>query len=134
MSLLLYIGLAAFFVAIIVSRILSERAVQLLTPEEKLRLLDSFSRFRALSSIPLVLVVFIFFSISSFPPQFVLPGFFGAWALLAGCIAWQHLFVHRRLRELSISRSYIAAFTRAEWITRSGFVALFVFSTMNIFQ
>jgi hypothetical protein len=134
MNPLLYIGLAAFFVGMIASRILSERALRLLTPDEKLRLLDSFSRLRAFGSIPLVLLVFIFFSITSFPPQFVMPGFLGAWALFAGFVAWQHYFVHRRLRELAISESYRAAFSRAQWVSRSGFIALFVCSVIAIYQ
>lgn len=134
MSPLLYVGLAAFFAGMIASRVLAERALHLLAPDEKLRLLDSFSRFRAFGSIPLVFVVFIFLSLSSFSPQFILPAFFGAWALLAGFIAWQHFFVYRRLRELSISESYRAAFSRAQWVSSLGFIALFAFSLIALFQ
>jgi hypothetical protein len=51
MSPLIYIGLAAFFLGMIASRILAERALRLLTSDEKLRLLDSFSHLRAFGSI-----------------------------------------------------------------------------------
>jgi len=134
MNPLIYIGLAAFFIGLIASRILSERALRLLTPDEKLRLLDSFSRLRAFGSIPLVIIVFIFFSISSFPPRFALPAFFGAWALLGGFIAWQQFFVQRRLRELSISETYRAAYSRTLWASRAGFIALFASSVIAIFR
>jgi hypothetical protein len=136
MNPLICIGLAAFFIGLIASRILSERALRLLTPDEKLRLLDSasFSRLRAFGSIPLVFIVGIFFSITSCPPQFVLPAFFGAWALLGGFITWQHFFVQRHLRELSISGTYRAAYSRALWASRAGFIALFAFSAIAIFQ
>jgi hypothetical protein len=124
-----YVGIAGLFAGLIASRVLCERAVRLLSAQEKLTLLDNFSRLRAYGAIPLLLVAGIFFAIASLPESIMLPLYFGGWALLAGYIAWQSLYVHKRLRELGISEAYRAAFTRAQWCSRAGFIALFACMT-----
>jgi hypothetical protein len=130
---LFYIGLAGMFTGLIVSRILLERALRLLSADEKLRLLDNFSRLRAFGSIPLVLIAFMFFAIAGLPPSFMLPAYFGTWALFIGFIWLQSRYVHRRLCELGIGEVFRAAFARAQWCSRAGFLALFVCVTCGLF-
>jgi len=50
-------GYIALFAAVIVSRIINERDYRILSNEEKVRLMDGFSKARAYSLIPLLLLI-----------------------------------------------------------------------------
>ena len=50
-------GYIALFAGVIVSRIINERGYRILSNEEKVRLMDGFSKARAYSLIPLLLLI-----------------------------------------------------------------------------
>jgi hypothetical protein len=54
-------GYIALFAAIIVSRIINERGYRVLSDEEKVRLMDGFSKTRAYSLIPLLILIGVYY-------------------------------------------------------------------------
>jgi hypothetical protein len=133
-SLLYYVGMVGMLAGLITNRALSERATRLLSAEEKLILLDNFSRLRAFGAVPLALIALIFLAIGRLPVTIFLPCYFTTWALLGTFVTWQSIYVHRRLRELDISESYRSALTRAQWYSKAGFLLIFVCITQDLFH
>jgi hypothetical protein len=63
-SLLLFVGIGAFFAALIASRRIKERAFTQLSDAEKLTLLDSFAGQRSLQLIPVAVMVMLYLGVS----------------------------------------------------------------------
>ena len=57
------IGIIILFSAFIISRIISEKALRQLSPDQKVLILDSFSKMRMYNLIPLVLIIVAYFFI-----------------------------------------------------------------------
>ena len=130
---LFYIGLVCLFSGLIGSRILAERAMRFLVAEEKLALLDSFSRLRAYGSIPIVLVVFSFFGLSYVPVALFWPAYFSIWVILAVFLIVIHRLVFRRMRELKINLAFQRAHAGARYVSYAGFVLFFITNTVAPF-
>jgi hypothetical protein len=130
---LLIAGLVLLFVGLFGSRFLAERAMKLLSSEEKLALLDSFSRLRVFGALPLAFVVLSFFGIGYLPPSWMWPAYFGAWALLGIYLVIIHRVISRRLSDLGINAAYRVAYNRARWVSYSGFLVFFALNTLSPF-
>jgi hypothetical protein len=115
------------------SRYLGERAMRLLSPEEKLKLLDSFPGLRVFGALPLLLIGFSFFGIGYLPQSFMWPAYFGAWALVALFFIIIHRIVFRKMTELGINSDYMAAQRKARWLSYGGWIAFFVLNTVSSF-
>jgi hypothetical protein len=115
------------------SRFVAERATKLLSSEEKLALLDSFSRLRVFGALPAVFIVFLFFGIRYLPQVWMWPAYFVGFALFAIYFAIMHRIVSRRLSELGINASYRAAYSKARWVSYSGWFAFFLLNTISPF-
>src|SRR5882724_7759877 len=126
-------GLLLLLVGLFSSRFLSERSMKLLSSDEKLKLLDSFSSLRVFGVLPLLLIFFSFFGISYLPQSLMWPAYFGAWALVAIYFAVVHRLVFRRMCELGINAHYQAAHRKARWLSYGGFVAFFILNTLSPF-
>ena len=128
-----FIGLALLFSGLFVGRFLTERAMKLLSPQEKLALLDSFSRLRVFGALPLVFIMLAFFGIRYLSAEWMWPAYFGVWALGAGFLATVHRMVSRRLSRLGINAEYQKAHLQARWIQYFGFLAFFILNTLSPF-
>jgi hypothetical protein len=126
-------GLVLLLVGLFCSRYLAERDMRLLSSEEKLKLLDSFSRLRVFGALPMLLIFFSFFGIGYLPQAWMWPAYFGVWTLVAGYFVVIHRLVFRRLRQLGINADYVAAHRRVRWVSYGGFVAFFILSTLSPF-
>ena len=126
-------GLVLLLVGLFGSRYLAERDMRLLSSEEKLKLLDSFSRFRVFGALPLLLIAFSFFGIGYLPQGWMWPAYFGAWVLIAVYLIVIHKLIFRRLCELGINAEYVAAHRRVRWVSYGGFAAFFVLNTLSPF-
>jgi hypothetical protein len=124
-------SLVFLFGGFIASRFLSERSLRLLSSEEKLTLLDSFSSLRAFGSIPLILLVCSFFALPHLPSRFIPLVFFTICLIIALWFAALHIYVSRRLRQLFISPAYQKAHFRARLCSYIGWLGFFIFNTLN---
>ena len=130
---LFFVGLMLLLLGLFGSRLLSERATKLLSSDEKLVLLDSFSRIRVFGTLPLIIMIFALFGMTYLPRVWLWPAYFGACALLALYFAIMHIIISRRLTKLGISASYRTAYNRARLVSYSGFLAFFVLNTIDRF-
>ena len=112
------------------SRYLAERAMKLLSSDEKLKLLDSFSRLRVFGSLPLLVIFFSFFGIGYLPAGLMWPAYFAAWLVVVVYFILIHRLIFRRMTEIGINARYQAAHRRARWLLYSGFAAFFVLNTL----
>ena len=119
-------GVVAMFAGLIIGRILSEKALRHLSAEEKLVLIDGFSRLRMYGWIPLVVILASFVALLFSSHEWRVPGFFGLFAAFLGLIAWKHCYVRRRLRQLSVSGAYCRTITLAQVVSLLGFLTFFV--------
>jgi hypothetical protein len=126
-------ALALLLGGLFVSLYFRERSLKLLSPEEKLKLLDSFSRLRAFGALPMLLIVFSFFGITYLPRQLMWPAYFAAWAFIAIYFVIVHLYVFRKMREFGINPAYLAAQSKARWISYGGIGAFFILNTLAPF-
>ncbi len=95
-----------FLGCVIVSRILNERALRQLTPDQKVRLLDGFASMRAYGSVPIVLILLVVFGLQEMFPD-------GPWWLsllaLGAFLVYavvMHFMVARKLGTLDFPESY----------------------------
>jgi hypothetical protein len=113
-------GYAALLAAIIVSRIMSERGYRMLSADEKIRLMDGFSRARAHSLIPLAILIgtFYFLITSTTLNRGILA--VGYFASLIGYIIVRAVLNQRKLTTLQMPISYRKYFMAAQAISMLG--------------
>jgi len=126
-------GFALLLLGLFGSRFLAERATKLLSSQEKLTLLDSFSRLRVFGGLPLAFIVLSFSGVGYLPQGWFWPAYFGSCALFAIYLLVVHRMISRRLEKLSINVDYRTAYNRARWVSYSGFLAFFVLNTLSPF-
>ena len=127
-------GIVGLFAGIYASRIVMERALRLLTAEDKLKLLDGFSKMRMFGSIPLLLVVGLMVSVLYLPHEKIAMAYLGTCILFIGAMVAQQIYVARRLRALSIAEGYCRAAARAQWLSRFGFLCFFGGMAATLFR
>jgi hypothetical protein len=118
------IGMVVFFACAIISRMLGEQAYRRLTNDEKLRLVDGFSRERMFSMIPIVVMLGAFFLLqtqSNWDQRWVGIGFFGlliVYSLVKG------IMQRSRLVQLEMPAAYRRRFFFAQGIAYFGMAVL----------
>ena len=127
-------GLALLIAGFIASWILDERAMKLLSKEEKEAFLNACSWFRASSALPLAFLFFALFGIGSLPQDLSWPTYFVCWVVLAIYFVLSHLMVQRRLRKLGIKPDFQKADAGSRWAMYFGFLAFCVLHTLNSFS
>jgi hypothetical protein len=109
------VGIMVFLGAMLINRVLGERALKRLNAEEKARLLDSFSGYRIYGTMVLVILALFYFAVSKTSPQlrFTLArGFFG---LLVLSSLVTSLLSYLKLKSLDLPQFYVNNF-----LVRSG--------------
>lgn len=128
------IGAIIFFATTIVSRIMKEGAMKHLSPGEKLKLIDAFQNIRKYGSIPLILVVVIFFGTMNSPGKLFWIGFIGGLILFVGYFVVTYILILKGLREMGICEAYQRALARVRNITFLGFALAGACFLFPIFQ
>jgi TRAP-type uncharacterized transport system fused permease subunit len=121
-------GIVALLVGIIASRMVNERGYQALTSDEKLRLMDGFSKTRKYSLIPLVVLIglfYVFMSHTSINHGVLIPSVFTVLILYIIIMA---VFNQRKLQSLEISPTYRRHFLLSQTLSVLG-VAWFFFTS-----
>ena len=122
-------GLIFMFGCTLVSRIMREKSLQLLTAEQKVQLVDSFSRSRVRNLAGLFGVVIIYFLASRLEMSVQITYLIALVIPMVGLLVWSHIASVTKLRALSIPDAYIRTFHRAQLLTYVGlatFVTLFL--------
>lgn len=104
------VGIISFLIAVIVSRILNEKAMKKLSQEDKARLIDSFSGMRAYGFIPVVLIIIIYFLIVEFTAIDGAVLHIGYIVLLLLFIIGMQSFIYNKLTKLNFPKEYIKVF------------------------
>lgn len=100
----------AFAVAVVINRLLAEKALKLLSAEEKVKLLDSFSSSRVYSVVLMLIFVLAFFASSKAWPEYGTTLVWGLLVLLVLMSLGNGVFSYMKLRKLSIPKRYISNF------------------------
>jgi hypothetical protein len=126
-------GLVLLLVGLFAGRYMAERSMKLLSPDEKLKLLDSFSRLRVFGSLPILIIGFLFMGMGYLPQSLMWPAYFTGWALIAVFFVVIHLYVFRKLREFGINAEFLSAHSKARWVQYGGWIAFFASTTLSPF-
>jgi hypothetical protein len=131
---LIIAGLALLIVGVFSGRWFGVRAMKLLSPTEKLTLLDSFSRLQVWGSLPLLLLFLCFGAVNYLPSGLLIwAGYLAVWSLIAVYFVIFDRIVSGRLRKLEINSDYQKAQVKARWLCYAGFLAFFVLATLSSF-
>ena len=129
LSLMQLSGYIAFFAAIIVSRMMNEKGFRTLSDEEKLRLIDGFSKMRAYSLIPLVALIggyWLLIRQSGIDARILTFGYFG---MLVGYMVVKGIWTHKKLVALDLPSKYRRYFNISQSVSLLG-VAWFFYTLL----
>jgi hypothetical protein len=126
-------GFVLLIAGMFAGRFFTERATKLLSAQEKLTLLDSFSRLRVFGGLPLACIFLSFFGMGYLPARLGWPAYFVAWVLAAVYFVIVHRVVSRGMRELGINPTFQKAHMKARWLSYFGFLAFFILITLSAF-
>jgi predicted membrane channel-forming protein YqfA (hemolysin III family) len=118
------IGLGAFIVSYIAGRLVSERALKLLSEKEQGKLLQGFSRYRVFSLIGVIILVVIHYAAQSLSPDSYLAHFPVFVGVLVLYLLGSSIYAYRKLKQLELPDNYINQFLLSTLIQ---YVGLFVF-------
>lgn len=114
-----------FLGCVIVSRIMGERALRQLTPDQKVRLLDGFASIRAYAFIPIALIMLVVFGLPEmFPDGPSWLSWLGLGAFLVYAVV-MHFIVARKLYSLDMPESYTRQALICRHINHIGLAILF---------
>ena len=118
-------GFVALFAAIILSRIIGERGYRRLSDDEKLRLMDGFSKARAYALIPLLILIGVYWLLLTKTgiDRNLLTIFY--FALLIGWVLLRTVLNQRKLAALDLPPAYRRTFTVAQVISLLGLAWFF---------
>ena len=123
-------GVFVLFAAIVIGRVIHERAFRALDSEAKLRLMDGFSRSRAYSMVPVLILIGAYWylrSHSSLDHGLLSVAYFG---LLIVYIVVRSLWNQVKLAQLDMPAEYRRMFTIAQVVSLLG-VAWFFFAVLH---
>jgi hypothetical protein len=122
-------GVVAILVAIVISRIVNERGYRQLTPEEKLRLMDGFSRSRAFSMLPALGIIgayWLLLTKTAMSRHFLTVAYFGA---LVVYVVLHGVYNQRKMAQLDLPASYRKNYLLSQAISFAG-IAWFFYTLM----
>jgi hypothetical protein len=100
----------AFAVAVVINRLLAEKALKQLSVEEKAKLLDSFSSNRVYSVVLMLVSLLVFFIASKAWPEYSVVLVWGLLIALLLMSLGNGVFSYTKLQKLSVPKPYISNF------------------------
>lgn len=120
-----FFGLAVFAAAYILSRIINERGLKMLSADEKARLLDGFSTFRLFSSVAIIVVLGVLIVsdrfIEGLPAGFSLAFPFAIISVLLTI----NFIGYKKLSTLDLPKEYVRNYLFSVFIQLIGIIFLF---------
>jgi hypothetical protein len=118
------VAFGVFIAAVIVSRILQERALRRLSTEEKGRLVEAFSAYRMFALLPLAAIAGLYFAMSQLD-ALTTATMLGIYVPLAlGFAVVMQVLVYRRLRKLAVDPAYLRVYSGCRVLMLAAFVVL----------
>lgn len=118
------IGLITFIAAYLAARLIAERALKLLTENEKGILLEGFSKKRIYSLIGVVALVLIHLVLQSLLPNSYFAGLPFFVAVLVLYLLASSIYAYKKLKSLEMPENYISQFLLGTFIQ---YVGIFIF-------
>lgn len=118
------IGFVILLCCVTLSRVISEKGLRKLSAEQKVRLLDSFSKMRMYYTIPLIVLLGVFFFLEY---QFKELSFYWFWGFMVLIIAFQLAMTYvivKKLKSINMPLEYIRKAIFARWIIFAGLIVL----------
>ncbi len=119
-----HVALGVFIAAMIVCRILQERALRRLSTEAKGRLVEAFSGYRMIALLPLAAIAALYFlmtSIDALTATTVTAIFVPA---SLGFAAVMQVLVYRKLKALAVDGEYLRTYSVCRAVMLTAFVVL----------
>lgn len=101
-----FIGIMAFLAAIVISRVVSEKALRFLNTAQKDALMEGFSSFRIYFMLPVIIVIGLFYAGVSLYPELKGQVTLAAFALLLVYVITTNTLVFRKMKALNLPREY----------------------------
>jgi hypothetical protein len=123
-------GYITLLASMIISRIINERGYRLLSDEEKVRLMDGFSKTRAYSLIPLFLLIggySVLMTKTNLDKSVISIGFF---SLLIAFILIRSVMNHKKMKRLDMPDSYRRMFNISQIVSFIG-IAWFFYALLG---
>ena len=123
-QILTMVGIVVFILCFAASRIVAERALMTLAPDQKLALLEAFSGARAYYFIPIAVLVILYMVVAYFLPEHHDAVFYGFLSLsVLGVLSMTGLGFHK-IKQLDLPRSYLLRLGLSRIISLLGFLVL----------
>jgi hypothetical protein len=116
------IGIIVLLACIVVSRIISERALKKLTSEEKVVIIDSFAKLRTYNLIPLVVLFIAFFSANYLVPSIGHSLYIVFLVLILAFLIGLNFLIFKKLKALKVPSNYTKTVIFSKSIVIAGFV------------
>ncbi|OGY87707.1 MAG: hypothetical protein A2233_02045 [Candidatus Kerfeldbacteria bacterium RIFOXYA2_FULL_38_24] len=130
MSTLSTIGLISFLICLFLGRFLNEKALQVLNKDEKIKLMDGFSKMRKYNLIPIIIFTILIILLGrTLQPVTNFIIFILLWIIL---IAVTHMFLFSKLKSLQLSDKYIKKIVLAQIIKFLG-VGIFIVASISYY-
>ncbi|MBN1499422.1 MAG: hypothetical protein JW982_04675 [Spirochaetes bacterium] len=129
------IGILILFAAVILSRMISERANRYISNDEKIKFVDSFSNIRKYSLIPLAIILVLFFITYRYLQKYQAVMLVIYFSLLISYVVILNLWIYFRLKKIEINRMYLRQYLISRAIPLVGiiiFAVLLAVKTLGI--
>lgn len=126
-------GYLALIAAIVISRIIHERGYRLLSNEEKIRLMDGFSKSRAYSLIPLLVLIGGYYLLITKTDLDKGAVSFGYFAILIAYTLTRSVMNQRKLSALDMPTGYRRAFLISQIVSLLGVAWFFYILLSRLF-
>jgi small-conductance mechanosensitive channel len=103
-------GILVYACALVINRILGEKALKRLTPEEKVKLLDSFAGHRIYSTVAMFILILLFFIVAKASPDSYQTLTWVFLVLLIVMSIGSTLFTYAKLKSSTAPQHYITNF------------------------
>lgn len=132
----LYIGAGIFFVGLIISRIVNERAGKALDNEHKLALIDAFSKDRLMNVFVLIGIILAFYLVSMYSTLSPNTSFLLYFTSFALWMISRIVISTMKLKRMQFPAAYISSYIISSLASTIGIIALFlaVYSQFSEFQ
>lgn len=121
------IGLIIFFVAHFAGRVISEKALKLLSESEQAKLVTGFSKYRVFSLAGVIVLVAFYYSLQAFAPN----SYFATMQVYVGILVlyllMSSIFAYSKLKKLELPDDYINRFLISTFVQYTGIFVFFWF-------
>ena len=127
MNYAIIIGVLVFLVLTYVARMINEKGLKLLDESKKALLIDAFSGQRKFITLPLIILILLFFAALKFFMEYYVFIISGYLVITIIYILAAVIISYRKLKKLDFPKSYLKFFIYSQIVRFTGIVLLFSF-------